>query len=238
MGFASSASFLERVREARRIAQPPAVSPSATDIPYRHVSIFPSVVLARWGVRPNEVTVTWIFLGLVGVLAIGWPAYSARVAGAILLQVSYLLDFVDGEVARLRRQTSKRGLFLDLTGHGLIKTALFLAAGYRVFIATGKFAFLLLAFSACVSISNSYALQFYAASASLHNRSAPERGVAGPAGSLRQWLGLVGYLFESPGLYGTVLVAAILNRLDWVLILYGFLGPLRLWHRAMKYREG
>lgn len=232
------ASVFERLRETRRIAQPPEFSPSPTDIPYRVFSIFPSLLLARIGLTPNQITLLWIVVGLIGVVALGFSDYWVRVAGVVLLQFSYLLDFVDGEVARLQQRSSKLGSFLDLVGHGLIKTGLFLALGYYVWISTGRIEFLLLAFSAVLSISNGHTLPFYAAHASVSNEPP---GVCAQAGGtsrsfFRKLLGVAGILFESPGLYGIVLLGAVFGRLVWVVIFYGLLGPLWFLHRAIKYR--
>ncbi len=188
------------------------------------------------GIRPNHVTFFWTVLGLGAVVALASWNYRFRVAGACLLQLSYLLDFVDGEVARLQKRSSKRGVFLDLAGHGVIKTALFLSLGYRLFISAGSSGYLLLAFCACVSISSGHALPSYAARCPVRNK--PALSHAPPIGksTIRKWLGLTSYLFESPGLYGSVLVGATIDRLNWVVLFYGFFGPLWLVFREAEYR--
>ncbi len=137
-----STNWVQRLREARRIAQPAGLGPNVTDIPYRILSIFPSLLLARVGLSPNQITLLWISLGLMAVVALGSAKYGVRVAGALILQLSYLLDFVDGEVARLQNRISEQGSFLDLAGHGLVKTGLFLALGYHVLVSTHRFAYL------------------------------------------------------------------------------------------------
>ena len=230
-------TFSEQIREARRIAQPTDYNGGPTDIPYRAISIFPSFFLARLGVTGNQITLFWVLLGLAGVLALGWPTYGVRVAGAILLEVSYLLDFVDGEVARLQNRTSKRGFLLDLVGHGVIKTSLFLAIGYQVFVTTQDPRNLLLAFSACVSLSSLYALPYLAGHAQVRNHAAAEgANPSAKRSTLRRLLGFGSLLFESPGIYAAVLVGAALDRIAWVLLLYGALGPLWLGLQAVKFR--
>jgi phosphatidylglycerophosphate synthase len=226
------------ISEARRIAQPPEFSPSVTDIPYRAVSIYPSMVLARLGVTPNQITVFWVLLGLVGATGLGSGAFRIRLAGALLLQISYLLDFVDGEVARLERRSSKRGYLYDLAGHALIKTLLFLAVGYRESVIWARPEILFLAFSASVCISGGYALPFYAAKAGVRNQPNSESAPAGsPARSFRPLaLDFVSLLFESPGLYAAVLLLAIPKQLVWVIVFYGLVGPLWFLRRAARYR--
>ena len=67
----------------------------------------------RLGLTPNQVTLTSVAVGLAAaaLFAVGgpWPL----VAGAVLLQLSLVLDCVDGDVARYRRMFSPVGAWLD-----------------------------------------------------------------------------------------------------------------------------
>ncbi len=238
VGSTSDVTFFQRIRAARRIAQPPEYAPNITEVPYRVISIWPSVVLARAGVTANRITLLWIALGLFGVVALGSADNRIRIVGAFLLQLSYLFDFVDGEVARLQNCLSKRGLFWDLAGHGLIKTGLFLALGFALFMASRRPEYLLLSFCACLSISGEYALPFYAARASVQKRPIfPEpQAPAVKQATIRRLVAWGGFLFESSGLYAVILLAALLNRLDWLVFFYGLAGPLYFVYRAAKYR--
>ncbi len=237
-GASATTGFVQRLREARRLAQPREFSPSVTDEPYRLISIFPSLLLARLGITPNQITLFWVLLGLVGVAALGSAEYTLRVAGALLLQFSYLLDYVDGEVARLQKRSSKKGMYYDLMGHGLVKTGLFLALGYQAFRSLHSPEILILAFFGCVSISNGYALPFYAASAGVRTQPSPETVQAPPVklGTTRKLLNLTSLLFESPGLYAVVLLGVMVDQPQWVVVFYGLTGPVWFLHRLLKYR--
>ncbi|MGH9396992.1 MAG: CDP-alcohol phosphatidyltransferase family protein [Terriglobia bacterium] len=229
-------SFVQRIREARRIAQPAAHSPALTDIPYRAVSIYPSTVLARLGIAPNQITILWIVLGIAGVLALASPSYGVRIAGAVLLEVSYLFDFVDGEVARLTNRTSQLGYLLDLAGHGIIKTALFLAIGYGLFASTHRYEMLMLAFLACVGVSNGQMVPFYVGEAFRRTESGRVPAAQTARSLLRKLLSWSVYAFESPGLYLLVLLGAVFNGLEWVLVFYGILSPLWFLYRLVRFR--
>src|SRR5258707_1360239 len=115
-GLGEAPGAVHDINLARKIAQPPGSNSTITDIPYRAVSIFPSIWLARTRVTANQITLLWGFLGLVAVIGLAWPSQNVRIGAAVLLEFSYLLDFVDGEVARLQHRTSKRGFFYDLSG--------------------------------------------------------------------------------------------------------------------------
>jgi O-antigen ligase len=149
--------------DLRAIAQPREYSPAPTDRVYRLVSIYLSVPLARAGASPNAITLAWIVLGLGGVVGVGWGGVAPAVTGALLLQLSYLLDFVDGEVARLTDRRSATGGYLDLLGHALIKPSLLLAAGAGAASATGSPRFLLAGAVGAVAVAVGDNLRFYAA---------------------------------------------------------------------------
>ena len=83
-------------------------------------------------VTPDHLTVLMIVVGLgaagvVGLSASLWAAVVALVG----IQVYLLLDCVDGEVARWRRTTSARGVYLDRLGHHVVEGALVVALGFR-----------------------------------------------------------------------------------------------------------
>lgn len=76
-----------------------------------------SKYLARWAARrgftPNQVTTVSMALGIVAALAFASGSRAGLVAGAILLQVAFTTDCVDGQLARYTRTFSKLGAWLD-----------------------------------------------------------------------------------------------------------------------------
>ncbi|HET7483480.1 MAG TPA: CDP-alcohol phosphatidyltransferase family protein [Actinomycetota bacterium] len=76
--------------------------------------------LARRGrVTPDQVTMASLVLGLATgpLYAIG--AYWSFVAGAVVYYLSFMLDCVDGKIARLRGISSARGQALDAMADGI-----------------------------------------------------------------------------------------------------------------------
>lgn len=67
----------------------------------------------RHGVPANRVTTVSAIVGLAGAGAFAVGSYPALVAGALLLQLSLVLDCVDGEIARATRSQSPFGAWLD-----------------------------------------------------------------------------------------------------------------------------
>lgn len=69
-------------------------------------------LVSRWGpATPNRVT---IGAGLLGIAAAGSFVAGWLVAGGLLFLLRYVLDCVDGKVARLRGLSSTRGAALDI----------------------------------------------------------------------------------------------------------------------------
>lgn len=101
--------------------------PDRLDLPQiLRLSIGP---LARAGATPNPITLAWIVIALAGALCLLASHRAGRIAGGLLLGFSYLLDFIDGEVARLTRRNLIVGGFLDLITHSPIKPSLAVAVG-------------------------------------------------------------------------------------------------------------
>ena len=67
----------------------------------------------RWKLRPNPITIASLVIGLAAAGAFATGERIGLVAGALLLQLSLVVDCVDGEVARYTRAFSSLGAWLD-----------------------------------------------------------------------------------------------------------------------------
>lgn len=78
-----------------------------------------SKYVARWaarrGLRPNQVTVASLLLGAVAAAAFATGERWGLVAGALVLQVAFTTDCVDGQLARYTQTFSAFGAWLDAT---------------------------------------------------------------------------------------------------------------------------
>jgi len=68
---------------------------------------------ARLGLTPNQVTVLSMCVGVLAAAGFGLGHRWSLVAGAVLLQVAFMLDCVDGQLARYTRTFSRFGAWLD-----------------------------------------------------------------------------------------------------------------------------
>jgi phosphatidylglycerophosphate synthase len=73
--------------------------------------------LARWsarrGITPNQVTSASMAVAVVAALAFADGGIALAIVGAVLLQFSFTLDCVDGQLARYTRRFSAFGAWLD-----------------------------------------------------------------------------------------------------------------------------
>jgi phosphatidylglycerophosphate synthase len=84
----------------------------------------------------DAVTALAILSGVAGGLLTAIPGPFTNLLAVALLQLAYLLDVSDGEVARVRGTSGRRGTYLDLIGHFIQNRVLYGAAGYVLMKAT------------------------------------------------------------------------------------------------------
>src|SRR5438309_330896 len=77
---------------------------------HRRVSIYLTWALIRTGIRPNTLSVIMLGLGIVGAALLAARPASWNLVGFALLYFTFLLDKVDGEIARLTHTQSARGI--------------------------------------------------------------------------------------------------------------------------------
>jgi phosphatidylglycerophosphate synthase len=119
---------MRATRESAETTEPDAVSGPARRDPRAamktddgFVAVFFSARIANWLLRriedlpiaPNQVTAVAVLTKLAAAAAYATGRWPALVLGAVLVQASFVLDCLDGQLARHRRQTSGFGEWLD-----------------------------------------------------------------------------------------------------------------------------
>jgi len=95
----------------------------------RRLSIYLTWLLLPTPLTANQVTVLSMVLMLGGSALFGFVTMPMLLLGVGLMQMGYLLDCCDGEIARARGTTSLRGIYLDTLAHAFTIPAMFFAAG-------------------------------------------------------------------------------------------------------------
>ena len=89
--------------------------------------------LLQTPLTPNGVTVLAAFVGLLSGAVFAWGGYAAGVAGALLFQLSAILDCCDGEVARLKFMESPFGEQLDVALDNVVHVGLYAGMGWAAY---------------------------------------------------------------------------------------------------------
>jgi 1L-myo-inositol 1-phosphate cytidylyltransferase / CDP-L-myo-inositol myo-inositolphosphotransferase len=80
-------------------------------------------------VTPNQVSVFSILIGLVSAALLATGTAGTALAGALCLQLSAVMDCVDGDLARALFKQSSLGKWLDLVGDQVVHVGVFLGLG-------------------------------------------------------------------------------------------------------------
>ncbi len=80
-------------------------------------------------VTPNQVSVVSILVGLVAAALFAEGTAGTAVAGAVVLQLSAVLDCIDGDLARALYKQSSLGKWLDIAGDQVVHIGVFLGIG-------------------------------------------------------------------------------------------------------------
>nr|EIF93711.1 CDP-alcohol phosphatidyltransferase [Streptomyces tsukubensis NRRL18488] len=97
----------------------------------REISLRVDRYVVNTRITPNQLTYLMVVVGVIGGAALLIPGLTGAILAAVLFQIYLLLDCVDGEVARWRKQTSVTGVYLDRIGHYLCEAALLVGFGIR-----------------------------------------------------------------------------------------------------------
>jgi phosphatidylglycerophosphate synthase len=109
----------------------------------RRLSIRFTWLLLHTRLSANQVTVLAILIGLAGALLLAWSDFWPLIVGLLLLQLSFVLDYSDGEIARFRAveqggATDAGGAFLDWIGHYYVPATMVAALAYGAFSVNGR----------------------------------------------------------------------------------------------------
>ncbi len=118
------------------------------DMVVRRISIYLTWLLLHTPISANGVTLLQILIGVAGGVLLMSADYAVNFAGILLLQLGYVLDCSDGEVARYRNQSSVRGVFLDLIGHEVVIPLMYMGLAIGEFQRSGRLEVIILGFAA------------------------------------------------------------------------------------------
>jgi phosphatidylglycerophosphate synthase len=123
----------------------------------RRLSIRFTWLLLHTRLSANQVTVGAILAGMVGAALLAWSDFWPLVVGLVLLQLSFVLDYSDGEMARYQalergRPTDAGGAYLDWIGHYYVPATIVAALAYGAYDVSGHEWLLVAAFVIVLSL--------------------------------------------------------------------------------------
>lgn len=172
----------------------------------RPLGRFLSKVLIHTRVTPNQVTVVSALVGLVSAYYFAQGNYQAGIIGAILLQLSALIDCVDGDIARVVFKESPIGKWLDLGLDQVVHVAAFATMALGLHRAAVDAPVMALGISAVAGAVISFPVVVRARRLSTAEDSKLEKFI--DAASTRDFTALILFL-------------AVIARLEWFLWLTG-----------------
>lgn len=97
----------------------------------REVSLRVDRYLVNTKVTPNQLTYVMTVAGALAAPALLVPGITGAVLGVLMVQLYLLLDCVDGEIARWKKQYSMTGVYLDRVAAYLCDAAVLVGFGLR-----------------------------------------------------------------------------------------------------------
>lgn len=156
---------MESISELRKICQSTAAK-DRSNVYMRYISRWASIYLTRLivptRISPDQVSFAMIVTGVLACLFFLFPSRGTFALGALLFQLWYILDCMDGEVARYRlyQQSGKvveekgvhglSGIYYDAINHYIINLLAPLAIAIGMYQRTGEFRYLFLGLAAGV----------------------------------------------------------------------------------------
>jgi phosphatidylglycerophosphate synthase len=109
----------------------------------RRLSIRFTWLLLHTRLSANQVTVGAVLVGMAGALLLAWSDFWPLLVALVLLQLSFVLDYSDGEIARYQAHErgdapNAGGAFLDWIGHYYVPATMTGALAYGAFTVSGR----------------------------------------------------------------------------------------------------
>ncbi|MFF1839586.1 CDP-alcohol phosphatidyltransferase family protein [Streptomyces sp. NPDC058231] len=97
----------------------------------REISLHIDRYLVNTKITPNQLTYLMTVCGVLSAPALLVPGIAGAVLGVVMVQLYLLLDCIDGEIARWKKQFSLGGVYLDRVGAYLCDAAVLVGFGLR-----------------------------------------------------------------------------------------------------------
>ena len=133
---------VEPVSEIKKIIAKPQVnfkSPWYARAVIRKISVYVTWLLLHTDISANQVTLVQNVLGFIGFFLLCSSHVGWAFLGVLIIQFGYVLDCVDGEIARYRKTPSVNGLFMDVFNHVSVIPLIPAGLGFHYYHVSGNY---------------------------------------------------------------------------------------------------
>lgn len=249
---------MESIKELRKICQKPSDRHNPESLIderiWRVFSIYLTKLLLYTPLKPNHVTMIMILWGFIVGFLFSIGNYWYMIAGAVVLGLLWPLDAVDGEMARYKKMPSLNGVFLDIIAHSTNVAVPFIGLTIGLYKLNPSIYIViagLLASAFSVFCLNVQSMKHHVMlrelirhaqkieqikSKEIHKEKIKETMKETTLKSLGR---TVNYLYHHIYMVQIIFLAAIFNKLHWVLLFYGLTFPLMWLIKVIhEYRTG
>lgn len=134
--------MVESIKELRKICQSGKPTKGNTLYLYnyalRKFSIYITRLLIPTGIHAHQVTLLMVLLTFIAAVMLATGSYQYLIIGALLLEFVKLLDDVNGEVARYRKEDGLFGKYMENWTHFITVPLIFIGLSVGVYSATNS----------------------------------------------------------------------------------------------------
>jgi phosphatidylglycerophosphate synthase len=197
----------------------------------RPISFFLTKPFLRFD--PNTIGFMMILVGLASLPFFFLGGYWNIIIGALILQGYFMLDNIDGNVARVTKKTSVRGKYLDYVPNISVNQLVLIALGFGIFRTSGNISYFLLGVSAGFFYLAKEPARLFKYSLMYHlnikTKPSTNKKNISKIQKINQYTGMI---FDFPGMMNLILIFGIFNLSHLLIILYGIYFPIYFVARA------
>ncbi len=211
----------------------------------RPVSLRLSKIFIRLGLTPNQISVGNLAVGLVGAWFAAAGGYFNIALGALLFQLSSIVDGSDGEVAKLTYTGSERGSWIDTLCDELTCLAFFVALPVGLYRTTGDGVYVALVAGTLLSGGVLYALMIRYVSGTKDHGSMVQilddfresARLPGLFGMVNRFVSSLSFVVRRDFFAFLIMVLCLIGQARLVVWIIGVLAPLSVVYFAYYSRR-
>jgi phosphatidylglycerophosphate synthase len=198
----------------------------------RRISLYITNLLIKTPITPNQITIFWCTLDILAGISFSFGVYKYFIIGTLLMQLAYILDGADGEVARYKNKASLKGEYLDRLCHDISYPALFIGLSIGLYERYNDIWILILGFSASIFFLQMLLLDLerfniLRTKNGSNNTNLLNRDDSARNSLLKRISKIIIDPFGIDAMLMIFLIASLLNLMELLLLFYGIGFPLR-----------